>query len=145
MSLLREEDRQFLIEEFRSLREPVQLVVFSQEFECQYCRDTRLIAEELSQLSGSIELQVYDFVKDAKVAEQYRVDKVPAMAVVRGGAHPKDYGIRFFGIPAGYEFTSLVEDIKMVSRGESGLSPASKKQVAALTGPLHLQVFVTPT
>jgi glutaredoxin-like protein len=145
MSLLREEDRQFLIEEFRSLREPVQLVVFSQEFECQYCRDTRLIAEELSQLSGSIELQVYDFVKDAKVAEQYQVDKVPAMAVVRGGEHPKDYGIRFFGIPAGYEFTSLVEDIRMVSEGESGLSAASKSQLATLTEPLHLQVFVTPT
>jgi len=145
MALLREEDRQFLIKEFKSLREPVKLVAFSQEFECQYCRETRTIAEELSQLSGSIKLEVFDFVKDAKVAEQYGVDKVPALAVVRDGAHAKDYGIRFYGIPAGYEFTSLVEDIKMVSQGESGLSAASKTQLAALTKPLHLQVFVTPT
>jgi len=145
MSLLREEDRQYLIKEFESLPEAVKLVVFTQEFECQYCRETRAIAEELASLSDKISVEVYDFVKDKAVAEQYGIDKVPALAVVRGGAQPKDYGIRFYGIPAGYEFTTLVEDIMMAARGESGLMPASKEQLARLTQPVHVQVFVTPT
>lgn len=145
MSLLREEDRQYLIKEFGSLPEEVKLIVFTQEFECQYCRETRAIAEELASLSDKISVEVYDFVKDKAAVEQYAIDKVPALALVRGGAKPTDYGIRFFGIPAGYEFTTLVEDIMMVARGESGLAQASKEQLARLTEPVHLQVFVTPT
>jgi len=39
----------------------------------------------------------------------------------------------------------LLEDIVDVSRGESGLSEASKKALAGLTKPVHIQVFVTPT
>jgi len=52
------------------------------------------------------------------VAEKYGIDKIPAIAILRGGDEPKDYGIRFYGIPSGYEFTSLIEDIMMVSSGQ---------------------------
>jgi glutaredoxin-like protein len=51
----------------------------------------------------------------------------------------------YYGIPSGYEFSSIIEDVMMVSQGESGLSEATKTQVAELTEPVHLQVFVTPT
>ena len=57
----------------------------------------------------------------------------------------KDSGIRFYGIPSGYEFTSLLEDIIDVSKGDSGLSEASKALVKEIKQPVHLQVFVTPT
>ena len=145
MALLREEDRQHLIEEFASLRDPVKLVMFTQELECQYCREARAIAEEVAGLSDAISLEIYNFVTDKETAEQYGIDKIPALVVMRGGDKPKDYGIRYYGLPSGYEFSSLVEDIMMVSRGESGLSQAAKAQVAALAKPVHLQVFVTPT
>lgn len=145
MSLLREEDRQHLLNEFKALKTPVKLVVFTQEMECQYCKETRMIAEELAGLSDKILLEVYDFAADKEVAEQYHIDKIPATVVMKGGDTPKDYGIRYFGIPSGYEFSSLIEDIMMISQGESGLSPATREFVAALTQPVHLQVFVTPT
>lgn len=145
MSLLKDEDRQYLLKEFESLPAPVELVVFTQDTECQYCRETRMIVEEVAGLSDKISVQVYDLVKDKAVAEQYQIDKIPATVVMRGGDTPKDYGIRYYGIPAGYEFSSLIEDIQMVSRGESGLSEATKSQLAELKTPLHLQVFVTPT
>jgi glutaredoxin-like protein len=145
MSLLKDEDRQYLLKEFESLPAPVELVVFTQDTECQYCRETRMIVEEVAGLSDKISLQVYDLVKDKAVAEQYHIDKIPATVVMRGGDAPKDYGIRYYGIPAGYEFSSLIEDIQMVSRGESGLSEATKSQLAELKTALHLQVFVTPT
>jgi glutaredoxin-like protein len=75
------------------------------------------------------------------VAERYGIDKVPAV-VIEGD---QDYGIRYFGIPSGYEFGSLIEDIRMVGARDSGLSPASRQRMAQIQTPVHIQVFVTPT
>ena len=145
MALLKEEDRNHLIEQFKSLESPVKIVVFTQEMECQYCQETRMIGEELAALSDKISLEVYDFEKDKEIAETYNIDKIPATVIMTGGDQPKDYGIRYFGIPSGYEFSSLIEDIMMISSGDSGLSAATKEMLANLEEPLHLQVFVTPT
>ncbi|MFO7682774.1 MAG: thioredoxin family protein [Chloroflexota bacterium] len=145
MSLLKESDQQQLREHFSALAEPVKLVMFTQEMECQYCSETRMISEEVAALSDKISVEVYDFVRDQEIAEQYHIDKIPAIAVVRGGGKAKDYGIRFYGIPSGYEFSSLIENIMMVSSGESGLSAETKAWAAGLDKPVHLQVFITPT
>jgi len=145
MSLLKEKDRKHLATAFETLQNPVKIVMFTQEMECQYCQETREIAEELSALSPKISLEVYDFVDDKEVAEQYNIDKIPATVIMRGGDTPKDYGIRYFGIPSGYEFSSLIEDVLMISTGESGLAAETKKMLGSLKQPLHLQVFVTPT
>jgi alkyl hydroperoxide reductase subunit AhpF len=66
---------------------------------------------------------------------------VPAI-VVEG---TQDYGIRFIGIPSGYEFMSLLDAVKAVSSGDSGLSEESRQLLAEVKEPLTLQVFVTPT
>jgi glutaredoxin-like protein len=145
MSLLRDEDRIALTEEFGKLDQPVKVLVFTQEMECQYCRETRSLAEEISELSDSIAIEIYDFVADEAVVQQYGIDKIPAIAIVKDGDDAKDYGIRYFGIPSGYEFSSLITDIIMVSSGDSGLSAETKEWVANLDNPIHLQVFVTPT
>lgn len=145
MSLLRDEDRRQIRQEFEALTGPVKMIVFTQERECQYCAETRQIAEEVAALSERIELEVYDLLADEEKAAAYGIDKLPALVIMRGGDEPKDYGIRFFGIPSGYEFGTLIEDIRMVSSGETGLSEATRQQVAALQSPVHFQVFVTPT
>ena len=145
MALLKERDRKQLVKEFEALREPVKLLMFTQEVECQYCSETRMISEEVADLSDKISLEVYDFVRDKEVAEHYNIDKIPALVIMKGGDDPKDYGIRFFGIPSGYEFSTVIEDIMMVSTGDSGLSDNTKAYLADLKKPLHLQVFVTPT
>ena len=145
MALLKDEDRAHLIEHFKSLETPVKMVVFTQQMECQYCKETRMIAEEIADLSDKISLEVYDFEKDKEIVETYNIDKIPATVIMRGGDNPKDYGIRYFGIPSGYEFSSLIEDIIMISGGESGLSQSTKEYLSNLKDPVHLQVFVTPT
>lgn len=145
MALLKEEDRQHLQNEFGKLEQPVKLLMFTQEMECQYCADTRMLVEELAELSPQIELEVFDFVGDETAVQQYNIDKIPAVVVAKGGDDGKDYGIRYYGIPSGYEFSSLVADILMVGSGDSGLSPETRQWVADLESPLHLQVFVTPT
>jgi glutaredoxin-like protein len=119
----------------------VTLKVFTQEMECAYCKETRELVEEVAAQSTQVKVEVYDFEKDKAVADSLGIDKIPAVAVV--GA--KDYGIRLYGIPAGYEFTTLIEAIRLAATGESGLSAETKKAVARLTKPTTIQVFVTPT
>jgi glutaredoxin-like protein len=123
------------------LVDPVRLVMFTQTIECQFCAETRQLVEEVAALSDKVVAEVYNFVTDEGKAQEYDVDKIPAIAII--GA--RDYGVRYYGIPSGYEFTSLIEDIVDVSRGESGLMPETKKAVTAISEPVHLQVFVTPT
>ena len=147
MPLISEKDAEFLKKEFEeNLVDPVKLVVFTQDFECQFCAETRQIVEEIAELSETISAEVYDFVADKAMVELYSVDKIPAIAIVRvQDGEERDYGVRFYGIPSGYEFTSVIEDILDVSRGESGLQPGTKEAMASITEPVHLQVFVTPT
>lgn len=145
MSLLNENDRKQLVDEFSGLQHPVKIVVFTQEFECQFCRETRQIAEEIATLSDHISLEIYDFEADSEVAEQYSIDKIPATILMLGGDSPKDYGIRYYGIPSGYEFSSLVQDILMIGAGDTGLSDVTQEWLTSLKEPVHLQVFVTPT
>ncbi|MGQ9457945.1 MAG: protein disulfide oxidoreductase [Anaerolineae bacterium] len=142
MPLLSGKDAAYLREEFaKHLVHPVRLVMFTQTFACQYCKETEQIVREVADLSDKIEAEIYNFVTDAEKAKEYGVDKIPAIAVVG----ERDYGIRFYGIPSGYEFTSLIEDILDVSRGKTSLSDETRQALAQLTEPMHIQVFVTPT
>jgi glutaredoxin-like protein len=147
MPLISERDAEHLRHEFESnLADPVKLVMFTQATECQFCTETRQIVEEIAALSDKLTAEIYDFVADKEAAERYNIDKIPAIALIRvAGGQEVDYGVRFFGIPSGYEFTTIIEDILDVSAGESGLQDKTKEAVAAIDSPVHLQVFVTPT
>ncbi len=142
MALLSDKDRKFLQEHLaKNMVAPVKLLYFTQTIACQFCKETEQVLKEVSELSDKIELEIYNFVTDKEVAERYGIDKIPA-TVVMG---EKDYGIRFYGIPSGYEFTSLIEDIMDVSRGAPTLLPQTLELVAAIKEPVHIQVFITPT
>ncbi|HLP44790.1 MAG TPA: thioredoxin family protein [Candidatus Kapabacteria bacterium] len=126
---------------FKDLKKGVTLKYFTQEVECLACQETRELLEELAKLTDKIKLEVYDFVGDKAEVDKYKVDKIPAIVMM----DETDYGIRFFGIPSGYEFTSLIEAIKLISTGETMLSAEGKKFLDGLGKDIHLQVFVTPT
>lgn len=145
MPLMDDKTRQEVGKLLSELAGPVRLVVFTQSFECQYCAETRQIVEEIAALSELVEVSVLDFLEDADKAEIYNVDKIPAIVIL--GVDDHDYGVRYFGIPSGYEFTSLLEDIKTVAAGPEkvGLSQETVDYLTGLDSPLHLQVFVTPT
>jgi glutaredoxin-like protein len=143
MGLISERDRKPVQDRLAKLARPVKAVVFTQEMECQFCRETRELIEELAGLTDKLKVEVKDFLKNEQEAKKLGVDKIPAVVLL--GEGDKDYGIRFYGIPAGYEFVSLMESLDMVSKGDSGLSPATRTKLKALQKPLDLQVFVTPT
>lgn len=143
MAMISEKDRKVVADRLSRLTGAVKLVVFTQEFECQFCKETRELVEEVASLSDKITVQIRDFVKDEAEAKKLGMDEIPAIGVF--GEGDKDYGLRFYGIPAGYEFMSLLESIEIVSKGESGLSAAGKEKLKGLKKPVYLQVFVTPT
>lgn len=137
------DDREELKKRFEeNLVNKVKLIHFTRELDCQYCMETKQLLTELAELSDKIQLEVYNFYTDEDKVKQYGVDKVPATVIV---SEDKDYGIRYFGIPSGYEFASLLSDIEMVSRGSSGLSQRSIEKIKEIDVPVHIQVFVTPT
>ncbi len=141
MGLIRDSDAAEIRQRLQEMVHPVKLVHFTQELNLEYGREARQLLEDLAGLSDQLSLEVYNFLLDKDKVAEYGVDKVPA-TVVRNA---KDYGIRFYGLPAGYEFSTLLDAILSVSKGDSGLEAQSKQKLAALTQPLHLQVFVTPT
>jgi len=141
MVLLKDDVKNEVREKFKKLTGQVKLVNFTQKIECRYCEETRRLTEEIASLSPKISSKVYNFTLDKERSQEYRIDKIPAV-VVEG---EKDYGIRFFGIPGGYEFDSLVSSIIEVSAGSTDFASESKDKIGRIDKPLHIQVFVTLT
>ena len=140
--LVPDEQKQQLIAEFKEkLVNQVKIVMFTQELECQYCSEIRQLIKEVSSLSDKIRVEVYDFVADAEKARSFGVEKIPALVIVG----EKDYGIRFYGFPFGYEFRTLIDAILLASGGKTDLSDETKQKVREISVPVHIQVFVTLT
>jgi len=153
MGLLKESDRENLRKQFAELQNPVKLAFFTQALDCEYCPLTQQVLEEVVSLSDKITLETHNFAIDA-AAQKYAIARVPAIAVLRVENQTvgdkvetvdRDYGIRFYGVPAGFEFASLLGDILDVSAGDSGLTAESKAALRDLKNPLHMQIFTTPT
>ncbi len=121
--------------------DPVKIVMFTQEFECKFCSETRQLAVELASLNDKLSVEVYDFVANADKAAQFKIEKIPALAIIG----KKDYGVRIYGIPYGYELQTLIGAVVNVSRGTTDLSDKTKSILADVKSPVHIQVFVTLT
>lgn len=131
---------------FAELSNPVQIFFFGLKDGCDYCVETQQMLTELSALDPRLTLSVYDLKEDAALAAQYRVDKAPAIVIAsKSGDQVLDLGVQFSGIPAGYEFSTLINDILLASKQTTMLGDAVREFLKTLTKPLHLQVFVTPT
>jgi len=145
-SLLNDDIKQQVKEVFADLKEPVEILFFGQNEDCDYCEDTKQLVQEVAELSDLITVSTYDLNEHDDVAKKHHVDKAPGIVIGgKNSTHVIDYGIRYAGIPAGHEFSSLIQDIIMVSTKESGLSEATREFLKSLKEPVHLQVFVTPT
>jgi len=125
----------------QNMKKTVTLKFFTQPLECDYCKETHQLLEELITTNPLLKLEVHQFESDKEAVETYGIDKIPAIAVVG----EKDHGIRFYGIPSGYEFSSLLSAILLVSTGVVKISEEGKKFLSGLTKPVHMQVFVSPT
>ncbi len=134
-------------EVFAQVKNPVALLFFSSKKNCDYCAEIQQLLEELTQLSDLLHLSIHDIDAEADLAALYKVTgKAPALVIAaQEGDQITDFGIRYLGIPSGHEFTTLIQDIILVSGRDSGLSAQTRQYLKSLTKPLHLQVYVTPT
>jgi alkyl hydroperoxide reductase subunit AhpF len=147
MSLIAPADQEKLREAFNEMTSSVRLLFFTQTLGCETCPQTRQILDELPQLSDRISVEEVNLVLDKDKATQYGIERVPAIAVVGEDEKRviKDSRIRFLGTPAGYEFMSLVHAVLLVGGRPPSLTDKNRERVMAVTTPLTLQVFTTPT
>jgi alkyl hydroperoxide reductase subunit AhpF len=125
---------------------PIELNYFTNKDKCETCEEAVQLFGELAELFDRISFSTHDIAEHSQLARQYNVQNSPALVIcARDQDKTIDYGIRFLGIPSGYEFSSLIQAIGMVSTGDSGLKPETRKELEALQVPLQIKVFVTPT
>lgn len=142
MAVIDEEVAAQLKEEFQALASPVRLAVFSQALADPESEQVKRLVEELGALDARVKVESYNFVLDKEKVDALGIARIPAIAIL---GEDKDYGIRFYGLPSGYEFGTLVDAILDVSSGKSGLGEETRAALASLEHPVHIQVFSTPT
>ena len=143
-------DQETLRQRFdRELKKTTRLTLFTQMAsallipgrECRTCGQTQQLLEELIALSPKLKLEVRDIYAEADAAQEQGVDRIPA--ILMGGDGQQN--MRYFGIPSGHEFVTMLEDVIALSQGSSPLEPPIRRRVARIKEDVHIQVFVTPT
>ncbi len=143
MALFDDKVKSQLTELLSKIKNPIVINFFTQEIECPTCQTTHQFVEEIASLNDKITLNVYDFVKNADTAKEFGIDKIPAIVVTNANKNIK--GVRFFGIPAGYEINSFIAACVEVSGVTEQLPDAILSRIKKITKPIHIQVFVTLT
>lgn len=143
MPMFDEKMQKQLIDVLSKLKDDVYIIYFTQEFECGSCKETRDFLQEISGFSDKLKLEVFDFQKDKDKADQYDIDKIPAIALLDNSKN--DTGIKFYGIPAGYEINSFIGSLVEVSGVKEPLPSASdiSSRISAINKDVHIQVFVS--
>ena len=133
-------------EAFAGMENPVQVLYFGSQDQCETCSETQQLLEEVAAVHEKVQLSVYDLQHDRDVAEQFMVTNAPGIVIAANDdSDVRNLGVQFSGTPSGYEFSTLINDILAVSRRDSGLSNTTREFLRQLDQPLHLQVFVTPS
>jgi alkyl hydroperoxide reductase subunit AhpF len=96
--------------------------------------ETERIVEGLAALSDRVTFRVEE--------EPPGFERYPAIAVLPEG---EDVGLRYYGLPWGYELASLIGAVIEAGRPTPSLKPESLERLAALDRDLAIDVFVTPT
>lgn len=131
----------------QQLKGHVQLFLFTNQAGNDADEITRQLLEEVVALSDLLSLSVHVLEQEPDLARLYKVEgKAPAIVIAAKEENQiTDYGIRYLGVPSGHEFSTLIQDLLLVSGRDSGLSPQLRSYIKGLSKPLHLEVYVTPT
>lgn len=143
MPVFDEDIKKQLQEIFGQLRDKVNIIYFTHKLECGTCKDTHDFLKEITVLSDKLNLTVFDFEKDRDKADNYKVDKIPAILILDKNSN--DTGIKFYGLPSGHEINSFVKDLIEVSGKKEELDADIAGKISAIKNDVHIQVFVSTT
>jgi glutaredoxin-like protein len=142
MSLISEQERERVRQLFANkLQDEIRVIVFTKEHDCEYCKEAKQLMEELAQTIDKIKVESYDLTKDADKAKEYQVEITPAIIMGKDD----DMRIRFYGMPAGYEFRTILDDIIDISNGRSRLTDSTRESLKQIAKPVNIKVFITLT
>lgn len=141
MKLFNEETSNQLKEVFAAMKSDVTIALFTKEEPCETCAETKDFMDEVIELSDKIHLKHYDLVSDAEVAKKYNVTLTPSIVLLDAGENYR--GIKFNGIPAGYEVNSFVTGLLEVSGAENDLPESISERLAKVEKPVNIKVFIT--
>ena len=124
----------------KNMKDNVKIINFTQEFECFMCKETRAFAEEIASLSDKLSVIVYDQIADNDMVQKYGVERIPAIVLL--DSEGKDRGIKFYGIPGGYEINSFLGSIIELSGRREELPADILSRIKKIDKDVHIQVFV---
>jgi len=122
---------------------PVTLLYYTPDVPSAATRAERQMLEEIAaaHAGAGVTLRVLADRWDAAREATVGIARTPAIVPI--GA--RDYGIRYYGAPEGYEQETFEAVLRAVDSGESDLSASTKARLRGLTTPLHLEVLHAPT
>jgi len=120
---------------------PVTLISYTPDVESWYSRAERELLERIAAASDRLTLRILADRWDATREEAAGIRRTPCLTVLSA----RDPGIRYYGLPDGYELETFLGVVRAVSEGRSGLAPSTCARLRTLTTPVHLEVFASPT
>jgi len=161
MAILKESDKKEVQKRLAVMNKTVKVITVLPESdiivpgrrECMYCNEVKELMSDLVATTDKLSLVLIDPLKQPETAQEYGLKKdslgfmYPAItfSVLEDDGQEKHYNIWFYGIPAGYEFATLLDDIILLSTGNVKLNKALLPQLAAINTKVTMDVFVTPT
>ncbi len=143
MKLLTDKNRTEISFMIGDLKDKVRILAFYSDVSCPTCLDTMQYIEEICELNEKLDLNKYEKTKHTEIFQKYDISLVPALIV--SNSESKISGIRFYGIPSGYEIHSFIHAIKMVSGIENSIESEIIERIKRLNKTFHIDVFITPT
>ena len=138
--MLSAKDKAYVRKTLDGMKGEVRLTLFSRDGgECKYCGETEGLLSDIASAAPQVKVEILSLKKDAARARELGIDKVPGIALVG----KKDYNLRYFGLPSGYDFIPFVETVRAVGDDNPGVSQESAAMLAKLAKPVQLSVFVT--
>jgi len=140
VTMLSEKDKAYVRKTLDGMKDEVRLTLFSRDGgECKYCDEAEGLLADIAAAVPRVKVEILSLKQDAVRAKELGIDKVPGIALLG----KKDYNLRYFGLPSGYDFKPFVETIRAVGDDNPGVSRESAALLAKLTKPVQLTVFVT--
>lgn len=136
------EIREFLTKHLSEINESINLKVFLDNPDvCHYCADVKLLTKLIFETNSKIKVTYYNLQEDVEIAKKYNITKAPVIILEKNGKS----NIKYFGIPAGFEFPVFIETIASFANNFTKLSNSSKEKLKIINKPIKIRVLVTLT
>ncbi len=139
-SPLKKKEKELALAILSTLEKEANLLLFTESDGCKPCGKTEKLLEEVAGLSPLLSLRILTLGGSGEKASALGIDKVPAIALLDGEG--RDTGIRYYGVPLGYEFEAFLQAIVNTAHGTPGLQPETVAGLTPVKNPVTITVFV---